>query len=157
MIIRDGLKASQVVFFKIMIKLNKYSIKQKNDSTFANELEKASQAIYGCPYSDLQERPGNGLPNKHYLRRKYIKNKMFIGLPSELKNISNTKIYKRDQEKIIVSTYKLYIKIFQNEPSISQLQKYMNEITGLNKDNRKFIKKILESNNLSFKKRKTHN
>lgn len=137
-----------------MIIKNKFSTNSSNSKSFKNELEKASQAVYGCSYSDLQELPANGKPSKHYLRKQYIKNKKFIGLPSNLKNLSNTKVYKDQQKTIVIKSYDSFIKKYGKTPSVLQMQKHMNELQNTNKDNRKFIKKILETHNLKIHKKK---
>ena len=97
---------------------NKFSIKAETDKNFERELEKASQAIYKLPYDSLQELPGDGKPSKHYLRKQYIKNKKFIGLPEDLKQLSNTLIYKSEQAELILDAYKTLkkkIKIIQQQ------------------------------------------
>tara|TARA_Y100001970_G_C14237889_1_gene863029 strand:+ start:2016 stop:2441 length:426 start_codon:yes stop_codon:yes gene_type:complete len=133
---------------------NKFSIKAETDKNFAKELEKASQAVYKLPYESLQERPGDGNPNKHYLRKQYIKNKRFIGLPDNLKNLSNTTLYKSEQSKLILNTYKYLVNKNKRLPTASQVRDYLNEKSGSYKDNRKFIKKILSENGLSLLKGK---
>ncbi len=97
---------------------NKFSIKAETDKNFERELEKASQAVYKLPYDSLQELPGDGKPSKHYLRKQYIKNKKFIGLPEDLKQLSNTLIYKSEQAELILDAYKTLkkkIKIIQQQ------------------------------------------
>ena len=128
---------------------NKFSIKAETDKNFERELEKASQAIYKLPYDSLQELPGDGKPSKHYLRKQYIKNKKFIGLPEDLKQLSNTLIYKSEQAELILDAYKT-LKKNKNYPTASQIRDYLNKKAGSTKDNRKFIKKILSENNLDL-------
>jgi len=135
----------------------KYSIKSDTDKNFAKELEKASQAVYGLPYESLQERPGGGQPSKHYLRKQYIKNKKFIGLPNNLKQLVNTSLYRSEQSELILDAYKAYVKKNKNLPTASQLRDYLNEKTGSNKDNRKFIKKLLSEKGLNLLKGKPKN
>ena len=94
----------------------KFSIKAETDKNFARELEKASQAVYKLPYDSLQELPGDGKPSKHYLRKQYIKNKKFIGLPEDLKQLSNTLSYKSEQAELIIDAYKTLKKINDNFP-----------------------------------------
>ena len=132
----------------------KFSIKAETDKNFARELEKASQAVYKLPYDSLQELPGDGKPSKHYLRKQYIKNKKFIGLPEDLKQRSNTLLYKSEQAKLITDAYKTLNKINENYPTASQIRDYLNKKTGSTKDNRKFIKKILAENCLDLTKGK---
>jgi len=127
---------------------NKFSIKAETDKNFERELEKASQAVYKLPYYSLQELPGDGKPSKHYLRKQYIKNKKFIGLPEDLKQLSNTLLYKSEQAELILDAYKTLKKINKNYLTASQIRDYLNKKTGSTKDNRKFIKKILSENNL---------
>tara|TARA_B100001996_G_scaffold347950_1_gene305816 strand:+ start:51 stop:473 length:423 start_codon:yes stop_codon:yes gene_type:complete len=133
---------------------NKYSTKSENDKNFARELEKASQAVYECSYESLQELPGGGQPSKHYLRKQYIKNKKFIGLPDNLKQLANTSLYRSEQSELILDAYKAYVKKNKRPPTASQLRDYLNEKTDSNKDNRKFIKKILSENGLNLLKGK---
>ena len=133
---------------------NKFSIKAETDKNFERELEKASQAVYKLPYYSLQELPGDGKPSKHYLRKQYIKNKKFIGLPEDLKQRSNTLLYKSEQAKLITDAYKTLNKINENYPTASQIRDYLNKKTGSTKDNRKFIKKILAENCLDLTKGK---
>ena len=83
----------------------KFSIKAETDKNFARELEKASQAVYKLLH-DLQELPGDGKPSKHYLRKQYIRDKKFIGLPDDLKQLSNTLLYKSEQAAQITDAYK---------------------------------------------------
>ena len=128
----------------------KFSIKAETDKNFARELEKASQAVYKLPYDSLQELPGDGKPSKHYLRKQYIRNKKFIGLPDDLKKLSNTSLYKSEQAELILDAYKTLKKINKNSPTVSQVCDYMNKKTGNTKDNRKFIKKILSENGLQL-------
>ena len=138
-----------------MIKIeNKFSIKAETDKNFAKELEKASQAVYKLPYNSLQELPSEGKPSKHYLRKQYIRNKKFIGLPDELKKISNTSLYKSEQAELILDAYKALKKINKNFPTVSQVRDYLNKKTGSTKDNRKFIKKILTENSLDLNRGK---
>ena len=132
----------------------KFSIKAETDKNFARELEKASQAVYKLPYDSLQELPGDGKPSKHYLRKQYIKNKKFIGLPEDLKQRSNTLLYKSEQAKLITDAYKTLNKINENYPTASQIRDYLNKKTGSTKDNRKFIKKILSENCLDLSRGK---
>lgn len=132
----------------------KFITKYYNNESFALELEKAAQTIYGCSYDSLQELPEGGNPSKHYLRKQYIKNKKFIGLPKNLKKLSNTNIYKVEQEKLIIELYKLFRKKKKCNPTILQLKTFINNETNSNKDNRKFIKKTLEKNKLTFEKKK---
>ena len=134
-----------------MIKIEKkFSIKAETDKNFAKELEKASQAVYKLPYISLQELPSDGKPSKHYLRKQYIKNKKFIGLPEDLKQLSNTLLYKSEQAELILDAYKTLKKINKNYPTASQIRDYLNKKAGSTKDNRKFIKKILSENNLDL-------
>tara|TARA_Y100000816_G_C26043428_1_gene546657 strand:+ start:851 stop:1279 length:429 start_codon:yes stop_codon:yes gene_type:complete len=138
-----------------MIKIeNKFSIKAETDKNFAKELEKASQAVYKLPYNSLQELPSEGKPSKHYLRKQYIRNKKFIGLPDNLKQLSNTSIYKSEQAALIIDAYKTLKKINKNYPTASQIRDYLNKKTGSTKDNRKFIKKILSENCLDLSRGK---
>ena len=127
---------------------SKFSIKSDNDKKFEQELEKAAQAVYGKSYHSLQELPGNNEPSKHYLRKQYIKNKKFIGLPNDLKQKSNTNIYKSEQRKIIIESYNIFKKEKSHSPTVSQLMKFMNEKFNINKDNRKLIKKVIEEKKL---------
>ena len=129
---------------------NKFSIKAETDKNFERELEKASQAVYKLPYDSLQELPGDGKPSKHYLRKQYIKNKKFIGLPEDLKQLSNTLLYKSEQAELILDAYKTLKKINKNYLTASQVRDYLNKKAGSTKDNRKFIKKILSENNLDL-------
>ena len=133
---------------------NKFSIKAETDKNFARELEKASQAVYKLQYDSLQELPGDGKPSKHYLRKQYIRDKKFIGLPDDLKKLSNTSLYKSEQAKLIIDAYKTLKKINKNSPTASKVQDYLNKKTGSNKDNRKFIKKILTENGLDLNRGK---
>lgn len=138
-----------------MIKIEKkYSIKAENDKNFSRELEKASQAVYKVPYNSLQELPGDGKPSKHYLRKQYIKDKKFIGLPDNLKQFSNTSLYKSEQAILIIDAYKILKKINKNSPTVSQIRDYLNKKTGSTKDNRKFIKKIITENGLDLNRGK---
>ena len=138
-----------------MIKIEKkYSIKAENDKNFSRELEKASQAVYKVPYNSLQELPGDGKPSKHYLRKQYIKDKKFIGLPDNLKQFSNTSLYKSEQATLIIDAYKILKKINKNSPTASQIRDYLNKKTGSTKDNRKFIKKIITENGLDLNRGK---
>tara|TARA_Y200000002_G_scaffold3324_1_gene3096 strand:- start:681 stop:1109 length:429 start_codon:yes stop_codon:yes gene_type:complete len=138
-----------------MIKIEKkYSIKAENDKNFSRELEKASQAVYKVPYNSLQELPGDGKPSKHYLRKQYIKDKKFIGLPDNLKQFSNTSLYKSEQATLIIDAYKILKKINKNSPTVSQIRDYLNKKTGSTKDNRKFIKKIITENGLDLNRGK---
>ena len=132
----------------------KYSIKAENDKNFSRELEKASQAVYKVPYNSLQELPGDGKPSKHYLRKQYIKDKKFIGLPDNLKQFSNTSLYKSEQATLIIDAYKILKKINKNSPTVSQIRDYLNKKTGSTKDNRKFIKKIITENGLDLNRGK---
>lgn len=133
---------------------SKFSIKSDNDKKFEQELEKAAQAVYGRPYQSLQELPGNNEPSKHYLRKQYIRNKKFIGLPTDLKQESNTNIYKSEQRKIIIESYRILKKEKNLSPTVSQLMEFINKKFNTNKDNRKLIKKVLEENNLYIGKKK---
>lgn len=138
-----------------MIKIEKkYSIKAENDKNFSRELEKASQAVYKVPYNSLQELPGDGKPSKHYLRKQYMKDKKFIGLPDNLKQFSNTSLYKSEQAILIIDAYKILKKINKNSPTVSQIRDYLNKKTGSTKDNRKFIKKIITENGLDLNRGK---
>lgn len=132
----------------------KFSIKAETDKNFARELEKASQAVYKLPYDSLQELPGDGKPSKHYLRKQYIRDKKFIGLPDDLKQLSNTLLYKSEQAALIIDAYKTLKKINKNFPTVSQVRDYLNKKTGSTKDNRKFIKKILTENSLDLNRGK---
>ena len=133
---------------------SKYSVKAKTDKDFAKELEKASQAVYNRPYKSLQERPGGGNPNKHYLRKKWIKDKKFIGLPHDIKQLSNTTAYKTNQKQLVLDGYNSYFSQYGKTPTVSQLRDYLNKQTGNTIDNRKFINKVINDSGLNLHKGK---
>ena len=122
----------------------KYNIRADNDENFYKECEKASQFVYGVAYNSLQERPGNGLPSKHYLRKKYIKNKKFIGLPMQEKKIQHTKNYRNELKQIIIDERPSHKKKYGDKINFMQYSKRINEITNQKKDFRKSIKRVLD-------------